>query len=93
MDNFGASANGPPGATNAGQGQGTTGTATLGGSAIGVVVDNTGLGMTQTALRQSGIQPGAFHAAGAVAAAGAHHGANGQRHLRGQMLVLDWTLI
>ena len=31
MDNFGASQNGPPGATNAGQGQGTTGTTTFGG--------------------------------------------------------------
>ena len=72
MDNFGASQNGQPGATNAGQGQGTTGTTTLGNSAIGVVVDNTGLGAAQTALRQSGIQPAAFHAAGAAAAAGAH---------------------
>ena len=72
MDNFGASVNGPPGARNAGQGQGTTGTTTLGGSAIGVVVDNTGFGTTQTALRQSGIHPDAFLAAGVAAAAGAH---------------------
>ena len=69
--------NGPPGATNAGQGQGTTRTTTLGGSAIGVVVDITRFGGTTTQvaalrLRQSGIQPGAFLAAGAAAAAGAH---------------------
>ena len=56
MDNLGASQDGQPGATNAGQGQGTTGTTTFGNSFIGVVVDNTGLGAAQTALRQSGIQ-------------------------------------
>ena len=44
MDNLGASQNGQPGATNAGQGQGTTGTTTLGNSAIGAVVGNTGYG-------------------------------------------------
>ena len=73
MGNFGASQNGPSDATNAGQGQGTPGTTTLGGSAIGVV-DNSGLGTTQTALRPSGIQRDAFHAAGAAeaGAAGAH---------------------
>ena len=74
MDNLGASQNGQPGATNASQGQGTTGTTTLGNSDIGVVVDNTGLGAAQTvkmALHQSGTQPDAFHAAGAAAASGA----------------------
>jgi len=73
MGNLGASQNGQPGATNAGQGQGATGTAPpLGNSALGFVVDNTGLGTAQAALRQSGIRPAAFHAAGAAAAAGAH---------------------
>ena len=72
MDNLGASQDGQPGATNAGQGQGTTGTTTFGNSFIGVVVDNTGLGAAQTALRQSGIRSAAFHAAGSEAAAGAH---------------------
>ena len=71
MGNLGASQNGQPGATNAGQGQEATGTTTLGNSALGFVVDNTGLGTAQTALRQSqsGIQPAAFLAAGAAAAA------------------------
>ena len=74
MGNLGGASqkNGQPDATNAGQGQGTTGTTTLGISAFGFVVDNTGLGAAQTALRQSGIQPAAFHAASAAAAAGAH---------------------
>ena len=72
MGNLGASQNGQPGATNAGQGQGATGTTALGNSALGYVVDNTGLGTAQTALRQSGIQPAAFLAAGAAAAAGTH---------------------
>ena len=91
MGNFGASQNGMPGATNAGQGQGTTGTKTLGGSAIGVVVDNTGLGTAQAALRQSGIQPDAFYAAGAAAAVGAPQMAP-TRRLRGQVLALDCAL-
>ena len=72
MDNFDVAVNGQPGATNAGQGQGATGPTPLGNSAVGFVVDNTDLGTTQTALRKSGIQPAAFHEAGAAAAAGAH---------------------
>ena len=49
MDAFGASANGQPGAANAGQGQGTTGT-TFGGSARGSIVDNTLTARTLAAL-------------------------------------------
>ena len=52
--------------------QGATGTTTFGDSATGVVVDNTGLGAAQTALRLSGIAPEAFHAAGAATATGVH---------------------
>ena len=72
MDNLGDSQNGQPGATNAGQDQGATGISTLGKSALGYVMVDTGQGTAQTALRQSGIKPAAFLAAGAAAAAGTH---------------------
>ena len=72
MGNLGDSQNGQPGVTNAGQDQGAKGTTTLGNSALGYVMVNTGLGTAQTALRQGGIQPAAFLAAGAAAAVGTH---------------------
>ena len=71
MDNLGDSQNGRPGVTNAGLDQGATGTV-LGNSALGYVLANTGQGTPQTALHQGGIQPAAFLAAGAAAAAGTH---------------------
>ena len=72
MDNLGDSQNGQPGATNAGQDQGATGISNLGNSALGYVMVDTGQGTAQTTLHQGGIQPAAFLAAGAAAAAGTH---------------------
>ena len=72
MDNAGDSHAGQPGATNAGQDQGATGGMNLGNSALGYVMVDTGQGAAPTELRQGGVQPAAFFAAGAAAAAGTH---------------------
>ena len=72
MDNAGDSHAGQPGATNAGQDQGATGGMNLGNSALGYVMVDTGQGAAPTELRQGGVQPAAFLAAGAAAAAGTH---------------------
>ena len=72
MDNAGDSHVGQPGATNAGQDQGATGGMNLGNSALGYVMVDTGQGAAPAELRQGGVQPAAFFAAGAAAAAGTH---------------------
>ena len=94
MDNPGGSQNGQPGATNAGQDQGATGISTLGNRALGYVMVDTGQGTAQAALRQGGIQPAAFLAAGAAAAAGTHTMAPTAPPWppRPASLALDWLL-